>query len=116
MSYQKIRTVNIGGGMPIDYHKGVDVYKYDDYVNLIKSSIPELFSSDFTICTEFGRSIIAKSGILLSKVEYVKEVNKNNIIMNHVGINEIFLLLRIKFNAKKCVFTTTMELCIFFIG
>jgi diaminopimelate decarboxylase len=56
-----------------------------EYSNILKETIPELFSGDFLIITEFGRSLIAKSAIAISKVEYTKDFKNKRISTIHLG-------------------------------
>ena len=82
-----INTINIGGGLSISYESDIDKPSYYDLVNLFKTKSPQLFSNEYKIITEYGRSLIGKSGYVMSKVEYVKKTNDKYIVTIHCGAN-----------------------------
>lgn len=62
-----IRTVNIGGGLPV-------AYKHDDElppVEIFAETLTPILK-DYTVLLEPGRSIIADAGLLMTRVLYVK--------------------------------------------
>jgi diaminopimelate decarboxylase len=89
-SNKRIEIFDIGGGLPVSYFVDKPAASMEDYVNLLKLNLPELFSGDFKIVTEFGRYIHANAGWAASRVEYVKREKDYNIIMTHLGAD--FLL------------------------
>ena len=48
--------------------------------------MPELFSGQFRVKTEFGRSIFAKNGFIASRVEYTKSSGGRSIAISHAGV------------------------------
>ena len=86
-----LRNIDIGGGLPINYESDEHKPSFYDYVGLLEHEIPELFSNEYNIYTEFGRSLIQKCGFIASKVEYVKSNKYKNIAITHCGAN---LMLR----------------------
>lgn len=86
----RIAVFDIGGGLPVSYHKDKQPVTMDEYVAMLKTSCPELFKGQFRLITEFGRYIYANAGWVASKVEYVKREPGINIIMTHVGA-DLFL-------------------------
>lgn len=92
---RRIEYFDIGGGLPVSYYSDIHPLSMDEYRNTLKSSLPDLFSSDIKIITEFGRYIHANTGWVAAKVEYVKREKTHNIIMTHVGAD---LLLRKCYN------------------
>lgn len=90
-----IDTYDIGGGLPVSYHPGINPVSIEQYAEMLKTSCPELFNDQFRLITEFGRYIHANAGWVASKVEYVKRETDYNIIMTHVGAD---LLLRKCYN------------------
>jgi diaminopimelate decarboxylase len=90
-----IKVFDIGGGLPVSYHPGIQPISMDQYLAMLKTSCPELFNDTFRLITEFGRFIYANSGWVASKVEYVKREPGYNIIMTHVGAD---LFLRKSYN------------------
>ncbi|ETV86081.1 hypothetical protein, variant 1 [Aphanomyces astaci] len=85
----QIQVVDIGGGVPTVYNgMAEEAVEFADYAALLQVSVPELFSGEFRVMTEFGRSVFAKAGITLSRVETVKRMNGQNIAVVHCGANQ----------------------------
>ena len=83
--FAQIRTLDIGGGLPVDFATDTPISRFDDYVAALTEGAPRLFSGDYSIVTEFGRSILAKHGFIASYVEYTKEVGGRRIAITHAG-------------------------------
>jgi diaminopimelate decarboxylase len=66
--YPNIRTLNIGGGLPVAYSPDEHVPSYEEFAS---SLIPLL--QGYTVLLEPGRSIIADAGLLAISVYYVKK-------------------------------------------
>ena len=66
--YPAIRTVNIGGGLPVAYQPGHDIPPFESFAAALKPLL-----ADYTVLLEPGRSIIADAGILVTRVLYVKK-------------------------------------------
>lgn len=92
---QRIRTFDLGGGLPVGYYHDQKPVTITDYVELLKKEVPVLFTGKYRLITEFGRYIYANAGSVLSRVEYVKNFKEANIIMNHAGAD---LFLRKSYN------------------
>lgn len=86
----RIEIFDIGGGFPVSYHEDKPAVPIEEYLQLLKDNLPELFSGEFRIITEFGRYIHANTGWAASRVEYVKREKDYNIVMTHLGAD--FLL------------------------
>ncbi|WP_427870842.1 diaminopimelate decarboxylase [Leucobacter luti] len=82
---RQIRTLDIGGGLPVDFASDEPISRFDDYVEALRIGAPRLFSGDYGIVTEFGRSVLAKHGIVAAFVEYTKEVGGQRIAITHAG-------------------------------
>ena len=88
-----ISTIDIGGGLAINYDSDEIKPTFYDFVNELRNKIPVLFNNNnnnnnpnkYKIITEFGRSLVQKSGFIVSKVEYVKENGGKNIAIIHAG-------------------------------
>lgn len=87
---RKISIFDMGGGLPVSYHKGIESISLSDYVDKMREQFNELFDGNFKLITEFGRYIHANTGWVASKVEYVKRDKKVNTAMIHVGA-DLFL-------------------------
>ncbi len=86
----KISTIDIGGGLPVSYHKDSEVISLSEYVDELRNTSEELFNGSFKLITEFGRYTHANSAWVVSKVEYVKREPGVNTAMIHVGA-DLFL-------------------------
>ena len=83
--FQQIRTLDIGGGLPVDFETDTPVSAFDDYVAALEEGAPRLFSGDYGIVTEFGRSVLAKHGFIAAYVEYTKQVGGRHVAITHAG-------------------------------
>ena len=90
---EKIRTIDIGGGLAWTYDPEYPASTLDDYVDVLKEYAPEIFEGKLKIITEFGRSIQAGCGWAASRVEYVKQIDGKPVAVIHLGAD--FLLRRI---------------------
>ena len=87
--------IDLGGGMGIDYEdksKKLDLKKY--FFN-IKSFLKK---NNSTIIFEPGRSIVGNSGILISKIIYIKKGHKKNFVILDAAMND--LIRPALYNAK----------------
>lgn len=100
-----VDVVDIGGGLPVDFSADGDAEAVTiaDYVAALRAEVPSLFrptapleanknssrggsgGGHRTIITEFGRAIAAKSGTLISRVEYAKLSGGRQIVLQHIG-------------------------------
>ncbi len=85
---RNVEYVDLGGGLPTVYRTGESAPTPTEYRTLLEERIPELFSSEVRLITEFGRAIHANCGIAVSRVEYVKPAQRLAVI--HFGAD--FLL------------------------
>jgi len=81
----KLKFVDLGGGFGINYsgkEKPINLNKY--------SALVYNFSKKFKckIIFEPGRSIIGDTGILLSKIQYIKKGTKKSFIILDTGMND----------------------------
>ncbi|TDQ80433.1 diaminopimelate decarboxylase [Dongia mobilis] len=82
---KQIATLDIGGGLPVNFESDRVLPSFRDYVASLKAGVPGLFSGEFKVVTEFGRSVLAKAGIILARVEYTKETGGHPIAITHAG-------------------------------
>ena len=87
--------IDLGGGMGIDYEKNNKKLNLKKYALYIKKFLKK---NRTKIIFEPGRSIIANSGYLISKVIYIKEGNKKNFIIIDAAMND--LIRPALYNAK----------------
>lgn len=85
----QVTTLDMGGGLPVNYwgdeFSAENVPDWSEYAEHLKQHIPELFSGDFKVVTEFGQSMNAKCGIFASKVEWMKGTEEFPIAIIHFG-------------------------------
>lgn len=79
----RIRFVDIGGGLPVQYRDEDAVPALGDYVAALRDAAPSLFEPSVCLITEFGRSVQAGCGVAFSRVEYVKESGSLGVV--HLG-------------------------------
>jgi diaminopimelate decarboxylase len=84
---RQVVTIDIGGGLPVDFDTDQPISNFAAYVAQLQESAPRLFSGDYSLVTEFGRSILAKFGFTASFVEYTKVSGGRHIAITHAGAN-----------------------------
>ncbi|WP_274559306.1 diaminopimelate decarboxylase [Streptomyces spiramyceticus] len=83
---QQVDTVDIGGGLPVEFTSDAETPTYADYARLLKQQVPGLFDGRYGLVTEFGRSLLAKHGTVLARVEYAKTSGARSIAVTHAGV------------------------------
>ena len=58
---------------------------FAEYAAILRAAAPALFSGEFKVITEFGRSILAKNGFIVARVEYTKTTGGRPIAITHAG-------------------------------
>ncbi|UQI43375.1 diaminopimelate decarboxylase [Streptomyces sp. HU2014] len=82
---QRVRTLDIGGGLPVNFASEEVTPSFRDYARLLDVTVPALFDGRYGLVTEFGRSLLAKSGTVLARVEYAKSAGGRRIAVTHAG-------------------------------
>ena len=82
---RQIDTLDIGGGLPVNFASDGMRPTYREYAELLRSAVPGLFSGRYGLVTEFGRSLLAKHGTVLARVEYAKTAGGRPIAITHAG-------------------------------
>jgi diaminopimelate decarboxylase len=90
--------IDLGGGMGIDYKNNNKKLNLQKYALSIKNFLKKFKSK---IIFEPGRSIVGNSGILISKVIYIKEGYKKNFIILDAAMND--LIRPALYNAKHII-------------
>lgn len=83
---QQIDTLDIGGGLPVDFTSDATSPTFHEYARLLDSTVPGLFSGRYGLVTEFGRALLAKHGTILARVEYAKSAGGRPIAVTHAGV------------------------------
>lgn len=81
----RIKVIDIGGGLPVNFDSEEITPTFTEYAAALRTAVPELFSGELTVKTEFGRSIYAKNGFIATRVEYTKESGGRRIAITHAG-------------------------------
>ena len=82
----KIEIFDIGGGLPVNFE--CDTITPDVFGVRSRAGRPRCRScsrAKIAVKTEFGRSIFAKNGFIVSRVEYTKESGGRRIAITHAG-------------------------------
>ncbi|WP_405772319.1 diaminopimelate decarboxylase [Streptomyces sp. NBC_01538] len=83
---RQIDTVDIGGGLPVDFTSDATIPTYAQYARLLVEAVPGLFDGRYGLVTEFGRSLLAKHGTVVARVEYAKSAGGRPVAVTHAGV------------------------------
>ncbi|MDQ1036704.1 diaminopimelate decarboxylase [Streptomyces sp. V3I8] len=83
---RQIDTLDIGGGLPVNFGSDAHTPTYEQYARLLASTVPGLFDGRYGLVTEFGRSLLAKHGVVLARVEYAKSAGGRAVAVTHAGV------------------------------
>ncbi|MFF5568504.1 diaminopimelate decarboxylase [Streptomyces sp. NPDC012623] len=82
---RQVDTVDLGGGLPVNFGSDEETPTYADYARLLSEAVPGLLDGRYGLVTEFGRSLLAKHGTVLARVEYAKTSGSRPIAVTHAG-------------------------------
>jgi diaminopimelate decarboxylase len=82
---QQVDTLDIGGGLSVNFAGEQVKPRYADYSSVLQQAAPVLFAGRYRVLTEFGRSVMAKNGFIISRVEYSKTSGGRHIAITHAG-------------------------------
>jgi diaminopimelate decarboxylase len=86
----KLRHVDIGGGLGIDYGKGDGAPpSMADYGTAVKKALAPLASLGVTLMTEPGRAIVGGAGALVSRVLYRKHNELKHFTIVDAAMNDL---------------------------
>ncbi|MFH8288968.1 diaminopimelate decarboxylase [Streptomyces sp. NPDC018059] len=83
---RQIDTIDIGGGLPVDFGSDEESPTHAQYARRLKARVPGLLDGRYGLVTEFGRSLLAKHGTLLARVEYAKKAGGRPVAVTHAGV------------------------------
>ncbi|MER5386824.1 diaminopimelate decarboxylase [Streptomyces sp. NPDC002688] len=83
---RQVDTIDIGGGLPVDFASDATAPTYAQYARLLSEVVPGLFDGRYGLVTEFGRSLLAKHGTVLARVEYAKSAGGRPVAVTHAGV------------------------------
>jgi diaminopimelate decarboxylase len=84
----QVQSFDVGGGLGIDYalDSSTDVQWLEGYCQVLKE---ELAGLEAQIQFEPGRFIVARSGVLLTQIQYIKETPDRNFLICNSGMNHM---------------------------
>ncbi|MFE3830076.1 diaminopimelate decarboxylase [Streptomyces sp. NPDC059092] len=82
---RQIDTLDIGGGLPVNFASDEETPTYAAYARLLGETVPGMLDGRYGLVTEFGRSLLAKHGTVLSRVEYAKSAGGRPVAVTHAG-------------------------------
>jgi diaminopimelate decarboxylase len=86
----KLRTLDIGGGLGIDYGKGdATPPTAGEYGTAIREALAPLAHLDMELLCEPGRSIVGPSGALLTRVIYRKSTDVKHFLIVDAAMNDL---------------------------
>ncbi|MFE8993420.1 diaminopimelate decarboxylase [Streptomyces collinus] len=83
---RQVDTLDIGGGLPVNFASDVTTPTYAQYARLLSEEVPGLFDGRYGLVTEFGRSLLAKHGTVVARVEYAKTSGGRAVAVTHAGV------------------------------
>jgi diaminopimelate decarboxylase len=82
---RRVSVIDIGGGLPVNFGSDEITPTFSAYAAALSSTVPELFTGHYRVITEFGRSVFAKNGFIVTRVEYTKMSGGRPIALTHAG-------------------------------
>jgi diaminopimelate decarboxylase len=83
---RQIDTLDIGGGLPVNFGSEAATPTYAQYARLLREVVPGLLDGRYGLVTEFGRSLLAKQGTVVARVEYTKSAGGRPVAVTHAGV------------------------------
>ncbi len=81
----ELTHIDLGGGFGITYQEECP----PDFDAFAQEILPLFANQPYQLVVEPGRSIIGNAGMLLSKVEYVKNININEFVLVDAAMNDL---------------------------
>ncbi|MEG3627132.1 type III PLP-dependent enzyme domain-containing protein [Streptomyces poriticola] len=83
---RQVDTLDIGGGLPVNFASDATTPTFAEYVRVLREAVPGLFEGRYGLVTEFGRSLLAKHGTVVARVEYAKRAGGRPVAVTHAGV------------------------------
>jgi diaminopimelate decarboxylase len=84
----RVQVLNLGGGWPVDYQEG-EVPPLEAYAERIVPLLEERAAGGLEVLLEPGRSILANSGVLLTRVKHVKRGHAKTFVICDAGMHSL---------------------------
>jgi len=81
----RLKYIDLGGGFGISYNKKEKQINLNNYAKLVYNFKKKL---NCNVIFEPGRSLVGNTGILVSKIQYIKKGLRNNFIIIDAGMND----------------------------
>jgi diaminopimelate decarboxylase len=85
----KLRHVDIGGGLGIDYGKGETIVSTAEYGAAVRAALAPLTSTGVRVVVEPGRAIVGAAGALVSRVLYRKHNDAKHFTIVDAAMNDL---------------------------
>jgi len=85
VGHQQVVRLDIGGGLPVNFTSDEVTPSFQEYADILKATVPLIFTDKYQVKTEFGRAIVAKNGVIITRVEYTKNSGDRHIAITHAG-------------------------------
>ncbi|MFI2434584.1 diaminopimelate decarboxylase [Streptomyces sp. NPDC018693] len=86
VGHRQVDTIDIGGGLPVNFATEATTPTYAQYARLLAEAVPGLMDGRYGLVTEFGRSLLAKEGTMVARVEYTKRAGGRPVAVTHAGV------------------------------
>ncbi|MDQ5920517.1 MAG: diaminopimelate decarboxylase [Pseudomonadota bacterium] len=86
-----LTDINLGGGLGVDYinPQANPIAAFDEYFAVLSQNLLFPNRESIKIHFELGRSLVAQSGIVLSKVLFLKSTAGTNFVVIDAGMNDL---------------------------
>ena len=84
----RMKVLNVGGGWAVDYEDG-EAPQPADYAEALVPLLAERAGGGLEVLLEPGRSIMANSGVLVTRVQHVKKGRSKRFVICDAGMNAL---------------------------
>ncbi|MGB5295802.1 MAG: diaminopimelate decarboxylase [Thermoanaerobaculia bacterium] len=84
----EIEVLDLGGGWPINYVEG-EVPPLEDYAERLTPLLAERVQNGLQVLMEPGRSIMANSGVLVTRVQHIKKGRAKTFVICDAGMHSL---------------------------
>ncbi len=85
----RVRHVDLGGGLGIAYREEETPPSVEEFMAALLACVDRRGHADKTLIIEPGRSIVGNAGILLTRVQYIKEGAAKNFAIVDAAMNDL---------------------------
>ncbi len=89
---RNLRTISVGGGLPVPYRQGeqyVDLDAYFQRCDAMRKRLEQTFDHAVRLEIEPGRYLVAESGYLIAEIRAVKKQGGNTFYLLDAGFNNL---------------------------